>query len=151
MRLPGPHHEANSVKSMLARSARCLRWVKMRNTHAEQNRSALTLTADVWVDTDFRRQQRTYALQQLLALFLDHFVRAGEDRLRHGEPQRLRCFEVYGQLISGRPLHWQVGRLLPFENAINIAGCTSVLIDRIGTIRNETAVSGVGAVGISRR
>jgi hypothetical protein len=50
-----PHHEANSVKSMLARSARCLRWVKMRNTHAEQNRSALTLTADVWADMDFRR------------------------------------------------------------------------------------------------
>src|ERR1700740_2163287 len=40
--------------------------VKMRNTHAEQNRSARTLTADIWADTDFRRQQRTYALQQLL-------------------------------------------------------------------------------------
>src|ERR1700746_2512416 len=123
MRLPVPHHEANSVKSMLARSARCLRWVKMRNTHAEQNRSARTLTADIWADTDFRRQQRTYALQQLLALFFDHFVRAGEDRLRYSEPQRLRCPKVDGQFIFGRPLHRQVGRLLPFEDAIDIAGC----------------------------
>jgi hypothetical protein len=54
--------------------------------------------------------------------------------LRHGEPQRLRCFDVDGQLIFGRPLHWQVGRFLPFEDAIDIAGCTSVLVDRIRTI-----------------
>jgi hypothetical protein len=36
----------------------------------------------------------------------DHLIGADEDRLRHGEPQRLRCFEVDGQFIFGRPLHW---------------------------------------------
>ncbi len=71
--------------------------------------------------------------------------------MRHGEPQRLRCFEVDGQFIFGRPLHWQVGRLLPFEDAIDIAGCASVLVDRIGTIGNETTVSGVVTVGLNRR
>jgi hypothetical protein len=76
---------------------------------------------------------RTHASQQLLALF-DHLVGAEENRLRHREPQRLRCFEVDGKFIFGRPLHWQVGRLLPFEDAIDIAGCTSVLVDRIGTL-----------------
>jgi hypothetical protein len=30
-------------------------WVKMRNTHAEQNRSAFTLVADAPCDMDFRR------------------------------------------------------------------------------------------------
>ena len=54
--------------------------------------------------------------------------------MRHREPQRLRCFEVDGKFIFGRALHRQVGRLLPFEDAIDIAGCTSVLVDRIGTI-----------------
>jgi hypothetical protein len=53
--------------------------------------------------------------------------------LRHGEPQRLRCFEVDRQFIFGRPLDWQVSRVLPFEDAIDIAGCTSVLVGRTGT------------------
>ena len=38
--------------------SRCYRspqWVKMRNTHAEHNRSALTLIPDVPSDMDFRR------------------------------------------------------------------------------------------------
>ena len=45
-------------------------------------------------------------------------------------------FAVLRLIVSsyGRPLHWQVSRVLPFEDAIDIAGCTSVLVDRIGTI-----------------
>ena len=36
-------------------------------------------------------------------------------------PSALAVFEVDDQLVLGRRLHWQVGGLLSFENAIDIS------------------------------
>src|SRR5262245_14968644 len=63
----------------------------------------------------------TYAPQQTTPLF-DHLVGAGEQRLRHCQAKRLRGFEINHQLILGRGLHWQIGRLLALEDAIDITG-----------------------------
>jgi hypothetical protein len=50
-------------------------------THVEHNESGITLIADIPGDMDFHCNGPTSA-----PVLFDHFVRAGEDRLRHGEP-----------------------------------------------------------------
>ena len=55
----------------------------------------------------------------------DHLVGAGKQRLRHGEAERLGGFEIDNQLILGRRLHRQVGRLLALEDPIDVVGCAA--------------------------
>src|SRR5205823_7276669 len=47
---------------------------------------------------------------------LDDLVGAGEERLRHGQAQRLGGLQVDDQLELGRLLYRQVGRLLALED-----------------------------------
>ena len=49
---------------------------------------------------------------------------------RHGEAERLGGLEVDHQLVLGRRLHRQIGRLLALEDAIDVAGRAPVLVDR---------------------
>ena len=51
---------------------------------------------------------------------LDHLVGAVKQCWRHDEAERIRGFEVDHQLILGRRLRWQVGRLLALEDAVHI-------------------------------
>ena len=50
----------------------------------------------------------------------DHFVGAQQNRLRHGEPERLGGLGVNSHLKFDRHLNRQVGRLCATENAIHI-------------------------------
>jgi hypothetical protein len=81
------------------------------------------------------------AVQQKAAL-LDHLVSAGEQRGWHFQAKGLRSPEVEHQLVLGRRLHRQVGRLLALEDATDIAGRASVHVDRIGTVGDQAAGGG---------
>src|SRR5438876_10954073 len=78
---------------------------------------------------DFHRLDRT---SLRLAHSLNHLVRAGEQRLWHGEAQRLRGLKVDHQFILGRRLHRQIGRLLAFEDTVDVAGSAAELVEEVG-------------------
>src|SRR5215468_8641721 len=80
-----------------------------------------------------QHHKRAVSLQQSNPLF-DYLVGAGEQRVRHSEPDRLGGLEIDHQLVFHRCLHRQVGGFLPFENAIDVAGRAAVLVDLISPI-----------------
>jgi hypothetical protein len=50
-----------------------------------------------------------------------------------------RLLEIDHQLVLGRRLHRKVSRFLPFENAVDVAGCAPVLVDVISPIGDQAA------------
>src|SRR5262245_39956837 len=62
---------------------------------------------------------------------LDNLVGAREHSRGHAEAKRLCCLKVDDQFVLGRCLHRQVGGLLALENAIDIAGGKTVLVDSV--------------------
>ena len=60
--------------------------------------------------------------------------RRGRATRGHFKPESLGSLEVDDEFVLGRRLHRQVGRLLTFEDAIDIAGCASILVDNIRPI-----------------
>src|SRR5262245_53706176 len=76
----------------------------------------------------------------------DHLVGAGEQGVWNGQSKSLGGLDVDHQLILGRGLHREVGRLLALEDAIDITGCTPGLIEEIGSKADETA--GKSPVGV---
>ena len=65
---------------------------------------------------------------------------------RHVEAERLGGLEIDHQLVLGRRLHRQVGRLLALEDAVDIAGRAAVLVDRIGPVGDQAAAGDEVAV-----
>jgi len=81
----------------------------------------------------------------------DHLIGAGEQRLRHGEPECLRGFQIDDKFILGRRLHGEIGRFLAFENAIDIAGRAPELIGKTRSVGDQATIRDNEAVGIDGR
>src|SRR5262245_26156494 len=73
----------------------------------------------------------------------DHLVGASDHGCRDFQAARLRRLEVNHQLVLGRRLHRKVGRLLAFEDAIDIASRAPEWINRIWTIGDQAAAADV--------
>src|SRR5919204_4960878 len=80
---------------------------------------------------DLHRQDRT---SFCLAHSFDHLVGAGEQGIRHSEPEPLRGFEIDHQLILRRRLHGKISGLLALEDAIDVASGAAALIEEVGPI-----------------
>ena len=62
-----------------------------------------------------------YAPQQSALYSITSSARASKRR-RHGEAERLGGLEIDHQLVLGRSLDRQIGRLLALEDAIDVSG-----------------------------
>ena len=76
--------------------------------------------------------------------------RRGRARLRHVEAERLGGLEIDDELVLGRRLHRQVGRLLALQDAIDIAGGAPVLVDEIRPVGDQAAGGDEVAIGVDR-
>ena len=70
--------------------------------------------------------------QERTSLIIRSPRRRGEHGRRHVEAERLGGLEVDHQLVLGRRLHRQIGRLRALEDAVDIAGGAPVLLDKSG-------------------
>ena len=67
---------------------------------------------------------------------------------RYVEAQRLGGLEVDDKLILRRRLHRHVGRLLPLEDTVDVAGRAPVQIGPIRPIGEQTAGDDEGAIEV---
>ena len=66
-------------------------------------------------------------------------------------PSAFAVLRLIDQLVLGRRLHRQIGRLLALEDAIDVAGRASVLVDKIRAIGDQAAADDKEAFGVDRR
>src|SRR5215831_40506 len=81
----------------------------------------------------------------------DHFVSPQPNRRRHREAERLGGLEVHDHLEFCRKLHREIARLRAAQKAIDISGGTTKAIYPVGSVGEQTAVSGKDRVRIDRR
>src|SRR5262249_15235027 len=65
--------------------------------------------------------------------------------------ERLSRLEIDHQLVLGWCLHGKIRGLLSFEDAINVNRSAAVLVDKINTIGDQSAVGDIKSVGNDRR
>src|SRR5690349_13112282 len=70
---------------------------------------------------------------------IEHFVGDSEERIGNVETEGLGCLKVDRHLMLGWRLHWQVSRLLTFENAINVPGRGPKLGDKVRSVGHQAA------------
>ena len=80
----------------------------------------------------------------------DHLISARQQRRRHGEAERLGGLQVDDHLVLCRRLHRHVGRVLTFEDAVDVAGRLPILVDAINPIGDQAASGDEEAFVIDR-
>ena len=62
--------------------------------------------------------------------------------MRHRKAECLGGLEVYDHLELGRKLHREIARFLAAQDAIHIGGGTTKVVYPVGSVGEQTAVSG---------
>ena len=70
---------------------------------------------------------------------LDHLVGELQQRLRHGEAERLGGSQVNDQIEFGRQLNGQITGFRSFESAIYIEGRTSKQVEDVSPVGYQSA------------
>src|SRR5438874_4530266 len=70
---------------------------------------------------------------------LDHLVRAQEQRLRYGDAERLRGFQIDHQLELGRSRNGQIGRCLALENSARVGANLAICISKARAVAHQGA------------
>src|SRR5262245_19206924 len=78
----------------------------------------------------------------------DHLVGTGEQCRWYFDPECFRRLEVDNKFVLGRPLHRHVGGLLASEDAIDVTRRSPVVVQQVGSKREQAAVHGEEARGI---
>src|SRR6516165_12709950 len=122
-------------------------WVRSGKPRSEHNESGFPLIADM--ERTFRHVADGNSGNG--GALLNELTGDREQGSRHSEPKRPGSLEIDDELVFGRRLHRQIGGLLAAEDAIDVTGCTAILVDRIGAIRHQTTGSDVVAKGVNCR
>jgi len=80
-----------------------------------------------------------------------HLVGGGEQRLRDGQAEPFRGFEVDHQLKLGRRLNGKIGRLGSLEDAIDLRSRTPEILEGIRSIRHQATLRDAYPVGVDGR
>src|SRR6516165_10011224 len=130
------------------RGCSCLLWVK-------SGHSAVSERCPLYPQKQTLRSANAMsALCQKRTLerrLFDNLVGTAKQRWRYGEAECFGSLEVDDQLDGGRRLHRQIGRLLAFEDAIDISGRTTILVEIVRPghwwLRNSKCRSRAALVG----
>src|SRR5215475_12270652 len=84
-----------------------------------------------------------------LAGLLDHVVGSREQRGWHCDAESLGGLKVDNKLIFGRRLDWKVRWLLTLENAIDVTGRLSILIDYVSPKAHQASAGDEGTLEVN--
>src|SRR5215831_13258278 len=76
-----------------------------------------------------------------VALF-NHLIGAQQYRWRYGKAERRGGLAIYDHLEFCRKLHREIARLRAAQNAIDISGGATPVVYLVGSVGEQTAVSG---------
>src|SRR5262245_65501560 len=81
----------------------------------------------------------TIRLSQQHSCSLDHLVGAGEQCGRDGEAERLSGEQIADEIEFGRLLDWDVGRLGPTQNLVDITSRAPEQVREVWSVGHQTA------------
>src|SRR5215831_5212892 len=82
---------------------------------------------------------------------VDHLIGPQHDRWGYRKAKRLGGLEVHDHLVFRRKLHREIARLLASHDAIDVSGGTTPDVYLIGSVGEQTALSGKVRLRIDRR
>ena len=82
---------------------------------------------------------------------LNYLVDAGEQTYRNCKAEGVGGVDIDDELVFGRLLYRQFGRLSAFQNAVHIIRGAAILLRNVSTIAHEAPIIDKGAVRIHCR